>query len=125
MKKSRLSSALFAGMMAAAVAAMAGTPAVVGDWEGALETGHGSLKVVIHLAQSEEQNLKGTLDSPDQGVTGIVVSAAKYRESGLHLEIERIGASFDGRMNKANSEMTGEWRQGSASLPLTLKRVTK
>ena len=112
-------------LMAGIVAAWAGTPAVVGDWQGALDTGNGSLKVVIHLVQSEEQNLKGTVDSPDQGVTGIVISAAKYDEPAFHMEIERLGASFDAKMNKDNSAMAGEWKQGGAALPLTLKRITK
>lgn len=101
------------------------TPAVVGDWNGALSTGGGSLRVVIHIAQDKDGKLSGTLDSPDQGATGIAISSITYKEPALHFEIEKFGAGYDGTMNKDNSEIGGNWKQGAASLPLTFKRASK
>lgn len=98
---------------------------VVGDWNGALSTGNGSLRVVIHVEQDKDGKLSGTLDSPDQGATGIAISSITYKEPALHFEIEKFGAGYDGTMNKENSEIAGNWKQGSASLPLTFKRATK
>lgn len=98
---------------------------VVGDWNGALSTGNGSLRVVIHVEQEKDGKLSGTLDSPDQGATGIAISSITYKEPALHFEIEKFGAGYDGTMNKENSEIAGNWKQGSASLPLTFKRATK
>lgn len=96
---------------------------VVGDWNGALSTGNGSLRVVIHVEQDKDGKLSGTLDSPDQGATGIAISSITYKEPALHFEIEKFGAGYDGTMNKENSEIAGNWKQGSASLPLTFKRA--
>jgi len=103
----------------------ASTPAVVGDWEGALNTGNRSLRVVLHVSEDKEGNLNATLDSPDQGATGIAISTINFKQPDLHFEIQRMGASYDGKINKDNSEIAGQWKQGGASLPLTFKRATK
>ena len=108
-----------------AVAATASVPSPVGDWEGKLDTGNGSLRVVVHISQTADGKLTGTLDSPDQGATGIAISSITYEEPDLRFEIERFGSSFDGKMSKDGSEIVGSWKQGSASLPLTFKRHSK
>lgn len=112
-------------MIGTALAAPAAAPAVVGDWQGALNTGGGSLRVVIHISQDKEGKLAGTLDSPDQGVTGIPFTAVSFKEPDLHFEVQKFGCSYDGKINKENSEIAGEWKQGSASLALGFKRGAK
>lgn len=52
-----------------ALGAPAPVPAVVGEWNGAVTTGNGSLRVVLHVSQDKGGSLAGTLDSPDQGAT--------------------------------------------------------
>ncbi|HKW32311.1 MAG TPA: hypothetical protein VJN92_04865 [Candidatus Acidoferrum sp.] len=99
--------------------------AVVGDWNGAISTGSASLRVVIHVAQDKDGKLTATMDSLDQGATGIAISSITYKEPALHFEIEKFSASYDGTMNKDNSEIAGSWKQGGASLPLTFKRASK
>ena len=100
-------------------------PTPVGDWEGKLDTGNGSLRVVVHISQATDGKLTGTLDSPDQGATGIAIGSVSYKEPDLHFEIERFGSSFDGKINKEGSEIIGRWKQGSASLPLTFERHSR
>jgi hypothetical protein len=113
--------------MGTALAAPAPVPAptVVGDWNGALNTGGGSLRVVIHVAQDKDGKLTATMDSPDQNATGIAISSIAYKEPAVHFEIEKFGAGYDGTMSKDNSEITGNWKQGAASLPLTFERGSK
>ncbi len=110
-------------LLGSAVAAP--NPAVVGDWNGAMNTGNGSLTVVIHIAQDKDAKLTATMDSPDQKALGIVIDSITYNEPALHFEIKNFGASYDGTMNKNNSEISGNWKQGGASLPLDLKRAAK
>lgn len=117
--------ALMVAALAMGTALAAPAPAVVGDWNGALNTGGGSLRVVIHVAQDKDGKLTATMDSPDQGATGIAISSITYKEPALHFEIEKFGAGYDGTVNKDNSEITGNWKQGPASLPLTFKRISK
>jgi hypothetical protein len=117
--------ALMVGALAIGTALAAPVPAVVGDWNGALSTGGGSLRVVIHVAQDKDGKLTATMDSPDQGATGIAISSITFKRPAVHFEIEKFGAGYDGAMNKDNSEITGNWKQGGTSLPLTFKRAGK
>ncbi len=99
-------------------------PAIVGDWQGTLDAGmQGKLRVVLHVIQAKDGSLTATLDSPDQNATGIPVTTINYKEPDLHFESEPIKGIYDGKMNKENSEISGEWKQGGGTLPLVFKRV--
>ena len=112
---------LMVGLVLAATAA-----GIAGDWQGTLDAGGGNtLKVVAHISQDKDGKLSGAIDSPDQGASGIAITAITYKEPDLHFEVGSIEGSYDGKMNKENSEIAGNWKQGGATLPLTLKRVTK
>ena len=112
-------------LIGTALAAPAPVPAVAGDWNGAISTGGGSMRVVIHVVQDKDGKLTATLDSPDQGATGISISSITYKEPAVHFEIVKMGAAYDGTMNKDHSEIAGDWKQGGGSAPLTFKRADK
>jgi hypothetical protein len=98
-------------------------PAIVGDWEGTLDAGaQGKLRVVLHVTQAKDGSLSATMDSPDQDATGIPVTTITYKEPALHFESEPIKGSYDGKMNKENTEIAGDWSQGGGTLPLVFKR---
>ena len=84
-----------------------------------------SLRVVLHVSQDKCGNLTGNLDSPDQGVSGIAISMITFKDPSLHFESERIGGIYDGKINKDNSEIAGEWKQSGVTAPLTFKRAEK
>lgn len=69
--------------------------------------------------------MTGLLDSPDQGVTGITIDSIIYKDLDLHFAIESIRSTFDGKINKDNSEIAGDWKQSGMTLPLVLKRISK
>jgi hypothetical protein len=100
----------------------ASVSAAIGDWEGKIDTGNGSLRVIVHISQATDGKLTGSLDSPDQDATGIGIGTVTYNEPDLHFAIESLGSSFDGKMNHDNSEITGEWKQSGLSLRLVFKR---
>ena len=113
------------GAASVLTAEAADTRPIVGDWNGAIATGGGSLRVVVHIAQDKNGELTATMDSPDQGASGIPISTITFKQPTLHFEIQKFGAGYDGTLSKDNSEIAGNWKQGGASLPLTLKRVSK
>jgi hypothetical protein len=121
--------AVLATMLASTLALGAITTAsvsgAIGDWEGKIDTGDGSLRVIVHISQAADGNLSGSLDSPDQGSTGTAIDSVTYNEPDLHFAIERFGSTFDGKMNHDQSEITGEWKQSGRSLPLVFKRASK
>ena len=53
-----------------------------GDWEGTLDAGVANLKLVIHVVKKGEQ-LTATLDSPDQGATGIPIDSITVTDNAI------------------------------------------
>jgi hypothetical protein len=103
---------------------VAAEPPIVGAWEGTLDPGAQAKKrILVHISTEGDGSLKGTIDYPDQSVSGIGITAITYTEPTLHFESSSMQASYDGAMNKDNSEITGTWKQGGAALSLILKRV--
>jgi len=94
-----------------------------GIWEGKLNTGSFSLRLVLHL-KNEGGQYKATMDSPDQGATGIEVNKTEIRGDSLVAEVTSIGGKLAGRFT-SDSTFSGAWSQGMASLPLELKKVVQ
>jgi hypothetical protein len=97
---------------------------IIGDWEGTLDPGaQPKKKVVVHIAATPDGILSGTIDYPDESVSGVLITAIQYKEPALHFENSSGGIAYDGTMNKGNTEIAGTWKQGAAPLSLTLKKV--
>jgi hypothetical protein len=116
---------MIASTLALGATTTASVSGAMGDWEGKIDTGDGSLRVIVHISQAADGTLIGNLDSPDQGTTGAAIDSVVYKKPDLHFAIERFGSSFDGKMNYDHSEITGEWKQSGRSLPLVFKRASK
>ena len=103
---------------------VAAEPPIVGVWEGTLDPGAQAKKrILVHISTEADGSLNGTIDYPDQSVSGIGITAITYQEPTLHFESSSMQVSYDGAMNKDNSEITGTWKQAGATLNLILKRV--
>ena len=77
------------------------------------------------MSKSGEGKLTGTMDSIDQGARDIPIDKIDYKEDTVHLELKKIGGTYDGKMSENGSEITGDWKQGGQSLPLVFKRLEK
>src|SRR5208337_1641027 len=93
-----------------------------GAWLGTLDTGAVKLRVVFHISNTED-GLIATLDSPDQGQNGILVTTVTRQGASLKLEVKSIAGGFEGKISSDLSAIEGTWTQMGNSLPLTLKRV--
>jgi hypothetical protein len=116
---------MIASTLALGATTTASLSVAIGDWEGKIDTGNGSLRVIVHISQATDGKLIGSLDSPDQGSTGTAIDSVIYQEPDLHFAIGLFGSTFDGKMNHDNSEITGDWKQSGRSLPLVFKRRNK
>jgi hypothetical protein len=101
----------------------ADAPAVVGNWEGAISAGGQSLRIVIHITQSKEGALGGTLESPDQGPGAMAIDKVDFKDAAFHFEITSIAAAYDGTYDKAKDEIAGQWKQSAQTLALNVKRA--
>ena len=95
---------------------------VVGSWEGTIDPGAQPKKrIVVHISAAQDGSLNGTIDYPDQDISGVMITAITYRAPTLHFEISQ--GLYDGTMNKDNSQVTGTWKQGASPLSLILKKI--
>jgi len=92
-----------------------------GIWQGTLQVGGHALRLVFHIATAAD-GLSATMDSPDQGASGVPVISARREGDVLVLQLPNLGAKYQGMIAKDLSAIDGAFTQGGASLPLTLKR---
>lgn len=94
--------------------------AFVGSWSGTLNAGGTELRVVFHIERAEDGSLTASMDSPDQGATGIPVSRVAVEGDSLTLEVGRINGQYEGVMTAEDSTIEGTWTQSGRSFPLML-----
>lgn len=96
---------------------------LAGAWSGTLETGAGSLEIVLRFEEAGEDGLSATLDSPDQGAYGIAAGAVRLHGDSVAVPVPAIGGRFEGayRSTEAGPEIRGRWSQRGTSLPLVLR----
>jgi pimeloyl-ACP methyl ester carboxylesterase len=96
---------------------------VAGEWQGALQTGQGTFRVVLKLSHGPDGKLSAALDSPDQNAFGLPVTNVSYADRILHFDLAVASpATFDGEASRDGTEISGYFTQG-VTLPLTLKRA--
>lgn len=90
-------------------------------WESVLGLGATKLRLVLALWHDGEGATRATLDSPDQGATGLAVDRIERTEQGIAFQMSRIGASFLGTFT-GERVLAGHWSQGGRSWPLAWSR---
>jgi hypothetical protein len=93
-----------------------------GNWEGALDTPNGSLKLVVHFKNQPDKTVKATLDSPDQNSMDLPLTDVVQNGTAVAFQLRLVNGGFKGTLNKEATQLAGEWSQGGNSLPLTLKK---
>ncbi|RXG63769.1 alpha/beta fold hydrolase [Candidatus Atribacteria bacterium 1244-E10-H5-B2] len=98
---------------------------IEGIWEGKLKAPGIELTIVFKISENPDGTLTATMDSPDQGATGIPVEEIIFKNNTLHLEVKSAGGVFEGKVSEDFLVIEGEWKQSGQILPLTVKRVDK
>jgi uncharacterized protein len=113
---------LLLGLMLASCTLAIAQPGIEGSWQGTLTVPGASLRIVFNIAKGAEGAFTATMDSPDQGAKGIQVDQVTLTGTHLLLELKAIMGSFEGDLAADQKSITGNWKQGGASFPLTLQR---
>jgi pimeloyl-ACP methyl ester carboxylesterase len=95
-----------------------------GDWKGTLEAAGTKLDLVLHI-NTKDGALTATLDSPDQGATGLAIDSITVTGKALRFEMKSLGASYEGIFSADGSQIDGQFSQQGLSLALTFKRIAK
>lgn len=97
---------------------------IEGFWQGALDAGVFKLRLVMKFSRTPDGQLKGLLDSLDQGANDIPMSVVTFQNGVLHVEMKNLGATYDGKLSVDGTQIVGDFTQGT-KLPLTLRRIEK
>ena len=92
-----------------------------GVWQGTLNVGAITLRMVIELKKNDAGEWTGAMDSPDQGAFGIPIDSATFADGILRFESKKVSGKFEGKLAADGKEIVGDWKQGGMSLPLLLK----
>lgn len=101
-----------------------GQPDPSGSWQGSLEVQGTELHIVFHVEPGDDGRPTATMDSPDQGATGIPVSEVRATDDSLHLRVPAIGGAFEGAFQEEGAAIDGTWQQSGQEWPLVLERVS-
>ena len=93
----------------------------IGKWEGKLETPGGSLNLVFNLS-NKDGSAVGTIDSPDQGATGIPISLISVSENSIKIGVQVVSGEYKGKLSEDGKSLTGDWSQSGQTLALVLKQ---
>lgn len=98
---------------------------MVGVWQGVLKVGATELRMVVQIQTRADGSLTGTVDSPDQGATGIPISEVIFEDGRVRLVVQAVMGLFEGKLSEDGKQIVGEWRQSGVTFPLTLERTEK
>lgn len=90
---------------------------VLGDWYGTLNVG-AKIPLVLHV----KADGTGSIDSPTQGASGLPASVS-LTGSAITVALTAPAARFEGEVAADGASLTGAWRQGGGSAPLTFTRT--
>ena len=96
---------------------------LAGDWEGTISAQGQTLKVIFHITYNGEK-LSATLDSPDQGATGLKVDEVSFVDGVLKMKSNVVQGTYEGVVTKF-IKAEGKWSQGGMSVDLNLAKKTK
>jgi hypothetical protein len=99
-------------------------PNLQGAWEGTLEIPQGKVRMTLNLARTNG-SYAASADCADYGLKNIPVSKIVYDYPAFHFEMKAFGGgAYDGKLNPRADEMSGQWKQGSATVPLVFRPAT-
>ncbi len=126
--RSILSFALFctlmlAGCSGARQAADEPPPSLVGDWSGQLNAMGTSLRIIFHVQEAADGTLTATLDSPDQGASGLQVNEVSLDGDQVRMVARGISGVYTGTLRPGAQAIDGTWAQGGQTFALNLERA--
>lgn len=100
---------------------MAQESPLAGDWIGDIETPGPRLHLVLHVTRLDDGTLKGTLDSPGEGVKNAALDEIRLDLNLVRFRCKAMDASYLGKLN--GDTITGTLKQRGFALKLVFQRV--
>ena len=97
---------------------------LAGTWQGTLNPGPRTLRIVIKVSIGDDDKPKAVMYSIDQGAQPINASAVSKEGSTVKMTVAALNGSYEGKLSADGNTITGTWTQGGP-LPLNLERATQ
>ena len=94
---------------------------LVGSWLGTLDVSSMSLRLVFNISLTDEDSLKASLYSPDQGERRIPMGQVSLKGDSLKIEAPMIQGSYVGKFTSSTS-IQGEWSQPGGTFDLNMEK---
>ncbi len=95
---------------------------ITGIWAGAISAHGMQMHVVFHVNKEGYNQFSATMDSPDQGVKGILIDSTLFKNDSLTFILKKISGKYLGKFDKDSNAFIGVWQQGPSKFSLTLKK---
>lgn len=89
---------------------------LAGAWNGQL----GPLALIFRFETSEKDEFLGYIDSPNQGATGIPITAASITDGKLSLTVQAVGGQYVAQLT--DGKLDGNWTQLGQTNPLVMTK---
>jgi hypothetical protein len=103
-----------------AFCALAQESPLAGDWVGRLEAPGTHMHLVLHVTRLDDGTLKGTLDSPEEGVKGAALEELRLDLNLVRFHCKALDASYLGKLG--GDAITGTLKQRGFALKLIFQR---
>src|SRR5947209_19684809 len=98
---------LWLAFLAASTGGAALAQNIVGTWQGTLAGPQGQLRIVMKISRADDEKLKATMYSIDQGGQPINTSAITQQSSNLKMSVPAIGGEYEGTMTPDGNTISG------------------
>lgn len=99
-------------------------PDLRGHWEGVLEVQGARLRLVLHIGATPGGEFHGTLDSPDQGATGIPIHSVQFDPPEAFMDWKALAAKFNGKLSEDGASLEGKFIQLGNEMDMSFKRIS-
>ncbi len=93
-----------------------------GNWLAALDVGGVKHRLLLKIQKAAE-GYTAKFDSLDQGVTNLPIDSITLNGSKMNFVAVQFGMNYEGTLNEKGDEITGTFKQGAGSAPMTFKRT--
>jgi len=94
-----------------------------GTWEGLLGAGDRQLHLILKLAAASGGTGAGSLATAGAASPDIPITTVTQKENRLDFEVRAIGGSYSGTLDQSRGQISGNWTQGGATVPLVFQRA--
>ncbi|MBE0424362.1 MAG: alpha/beta fold hydrolase [Lutibacter sp.] len=94
---------------------------ITGQWNGSLKVQGTQLRLVFNVLKTDK-GFTATMDSPDQGATGIPVTSTSFENGVLKFSIVNAGIDYEGILGN-DQIVVGIFKQSGFSFPMNLSKA--